>query len=117
MWRKNEQKFPKSLSRLRESPDYELCRISEQRPGVLEELAAERKKLLEKERWKRKPAASPRRSRNFPGRHRTGFCSARWFNDSVFSRPVGTCHERAFPPSLVKGWAILRKSLRALSFF
>jgi chaperonin cofactor prefoldin len=38
-----------SLNQLRESPDYELCRISEQKPGVLEELAAERKKLLEKE--------------------------------------------------------------------
>ena len=38
-----------SLNELRESPDYELCRISEQRPGVLDELAAERKKLLEKE--------------------------------------------------------------------
>ena len=38
-----------ALSRLRESPDYELCQLSEQRPGVLDELAAERKKLLEKE--------------------------------------------------------------------
>ncbi len=38
-----------SLNQLRESPDYELCRISEQKPGVLDELAAERKKLLEKE--------------------------------------------------------------------
>jgi hypothetical protein len=34
---------------LRESPEYELCRISEQKPGVLDELAAERAKLLEKE--------------------------------------------------------------------
>ena len=34
---------------LRESPDYELCQISERKPGVLDELAAERKKLLEKE--------------------------------------------------------------------
>jgi DNA polymerase III epsilon subunit-like protein len=38
-----------SLNQLRESPDYELCRISEKKPGVLDELAAERKKLLEKE--------------------------------------------------------------------
>ena len=38
-----------SLNRLRESPDYELCQLSEQRPGVLDELAAERKKLLERE--------------------------------------------------------------------
>jgi len=38
-----------SLNQLRESPDYELCQISEQKPGVLDELAAERKKLLENE--------------------------------------------------------------------
>ena len=38
-----------SLNRLRESPDYELCQLSERKPGVLEELAAERKKLLELE--------------------------------------------------------------------
>ena len=38
-----------SLNRLRESPDYELCQLSEQTPGVLDELAAERRKLLEKE--------------------------------------------------------------------
>jgi DNA polymerase-3 subunit epsilon len=38
-----------SLNQLRESPDYELCRISEQKPGVLDDLAAERKRLLEKE--------------------------------------------------------------------
>jgi hypothetical protein len=38
-----------SLNRLRESPDYELCQISEKQPGVLDELATERKKLLEKE--------------------------------------------------------------------
>ena len=38
-----------SLNRLRESPDYELCQISERKPGVLDELAAERKELLEKE--------------------------------------------------------------------
>jgi DNA polymerase-3 subunit epsilon len=38
-----------SLNRLRESPDYELCRISEQKPGVLDELAAERAAMLEKE--------------------------------------------------------------------
>ena len=38
-----------SLIRLRESPEYELCQLSERKPGVLDELAAERKKLLEKE--------------------------------------------------------------------
>ena len=38
-----------SLGSLRESPDYELCQISEQKPGVLNELTAERAKLLEKE--------------------------------------------------------------------
>ena len=38
-----------SLNRLRESPDYELCQLSEQKPGVLDELAAERAALLEKE--------------------------------------------------------------------
>lgn len=38
-----------SLNRLRESPDYELCQLSEQKPGLLDELAAERKALLEKE--------------------------------------------------------------------
>jgi len=39
-----------SLGRLRESPEYELCQISERKPGALDELAAERAKLLEKER-------------------------------------------------------------------
>ena len=38
-----------SLNRLRESPDYELCQISERKPGALDELAAERAKQLEKE--------------------------------------------------------------------
>jgi DNA polymerase III epsilon subunit-like protein len=38
-----------SLNQLRESPDYELCQISERQPGVLDELAAERAKLLEQE--------------------------------------------------------------------
>ena len=38
-----------SLNRLRESPDYELCQISEQKPGVLEELAAERAAVLAQE--------------------------------------------------------------------
>jgi DNA polymerase-3 subunit epsilon len=38
-----------SLNQLRESPDYELCQISEQTPGVLDEVAAEREKLLEME--------------------------------------------------------------------
>lgn len=38
-----------SLNRLRESPDYELRQLSERKPGVLDEQAAERRKLLEKE--------------------------------------------------------------------
>ena len=38
-----------SLNQLRESPDYELCQLSERKPGVLDELAAERAKLLENE--------------------------------------------------------------------
>ena len=38
-----------SLGQLRESPEYELWQISEKKPGVLEELAAERAKALEKE--------------------------------------------------------------------
>ena len=38
-----------SLEQLKESAEYELCGIVEQRPGVLDELAAERTKLLEKE--------------------------------------------------------------------
>ena len=38
-----------SLNRLRGSPDYELCQLSEKKPGLLDELAAERAKLLEKE--------------------------------------------------------------------
>jgi DNA polymerase-3 subunit epsilon len=39
-----------SLGQLRESPEYELWQISEKKPGVLDELAAERAKVLEKER-------------------------------------------------------------------
>jgi prefoldin subunit 5 len=39
----------KSLKQLRESPDYELCQLSEQKPGVLDELAVERTKQLESE--------------------------------------------------------------------
>ncbi|MFM2082030.1 MAG: hypothetical protein RL380_721 [Verrucomicrobiota bacterium] len=38
-----------SLKKLRESPDYELCQIAEQKPGVLDELAKERAKQLESE--------------------------------------------------------------------
>ncbi len=38
-----------SLGQLRGSPDYELCQITEKKPGVLDELAAERASLLEKE--------------------------------------------------------------------
>jgi DNA polymerase-3 subunit epsilon len=39
-----------SLGQLRESPEYELWQISEKKPGVLDDLAAERAKVLEKER-------------------------------------------------------------------
>jgi len=38
-----------SLNSLRESPDYELCQLSEKKPGLLDELVAERKRLLENE--------------------------------------------------------------------
>jgi len=38
-----------ALNRLRESPDYELCQLSERKPGVLDELAAERAMVLERE--------------------------------------------------------------------
>ena len=38
-----------SLNQLRESPDYELCQLSEKTPSLLDELAAERAKVLEKE--------------------------------------------------------------------
>jgi hypothetical protein len=32
---------------LRASPDYELCQLAEQKPGILNELAAERAKQIE----------------------------------------------------------------------
>ena len=38
-----------SLKELRASPDYELCQLAEQKPGVLDELAAKRVKQLETE--------------------------------------------------------------------
>jgi DNA polymerase-3 subunit epsilon len=38
-----------SLKGLRASPDYELCQLAEKKPGVLDELAAERTKQLELE--------------------------------------------------------------------
>jgi hypothetical protein len=38
-----------SLKQLRESPDYELCQLSGQKPDVLDELAAERTRQLETE--------------------------------------------------------------------
>jgi DNA polymerase-3 subunit epsilon len=38
-----------ALGQLRESPEYELCQISEKKAGVLDELAAERASQLEKE--------------------------------------------------------------------
>ena len=34
---------------MRESPDYELCKISERKPGILDELAKERAETLDKE--------------------------------------------------------------------
>jgi hypothetical protein len=40
-------KVTESLKKLRESPDYELCQLAEQKPGILDELAAERSKQLE----------------------------------------------------------------------
>ncbi|MSU45684.1 MAG: hypothetical protein EXS42_00790 [Lacunisphaera sp.] len=43
-------KLIESLNRLKESPDYELFQLSEQRPGVLDELAAERAEMLDQER-------------------------------------------------------------------
>jgi DNA polymerase-3 subunit epsilon len=36
-----------ALKQLRASPDYELCQLAEQKPGILDELAAERAKQLE----------------------------------------------------------------------
>jgi DNA polymerase-3 subunit epsilon len=42
-------KVAESLKELRASPDYELCQLAEQKPGVLDELAAERVKQLEVE--------------------------------------------------------------------
>jgi ABC-type phosphate transport system auxiliary subunit len=38
-----------SLKQLRASPDYELFRLAEQKPGILDELAAERARQLEAE--------------------------------------------------------------------
>jgi len=38
-----------ALQQLRESPDYELCQLAEKKPGMLDELAAERAKQLELE--------------------------------------------------------------------
>ncbi|MGA3283406.1 MAG: exonuclease domain-containing protein [Verrucomicrobiota bacterium] len=38
-----------SLNQLRESPDYELCQLSGQKVGVLDDLASERAKLLDQE--------------------------------------------------------------------
>lgn len=39
----------KALQELRESSDYELCQFAEKKPGMLDELAAERAKQLELE--------------------------------------------------------------------
>ena len=41
-----------SLKELRASPDYELCQLAEKKPGMLDELAAERAKQLELENAK-----------------------------------------------------------------
>ncbi len=38
-----------SLKELRESPDFELCQLAEQKPGILDELATERVKQLQVE--------------------------------------------------------------------
>ena len=38
-----------SLNQLRESPDYELCQLSGQKAGVLDDLASERATLLDQE--------------------------------------------------------------------
>ena len=38
-----------ALKQLRASPDYELCQLAEQKPGILDELAAERARQLEVE--------------------------------------------------------------------
>jgi len=38
-----------SLKELRASPDYELCQLAEQKPGILDELAAEQARQLEVE--------------------------------------------------------------------
>ena len=38
-----------SLNRLRESPDFELCELSAKKPGLLDELAVERTRLLDQE--------------------------------------------------------------------
>lgn len=38
-----------SLNQLRESPDYELCQLSGQKAGLLDELASERATLLDQE--------------------------------------------------------------------
>jgi len=38
-----------SLNQLRESPDYELCQLSGQKAGVLDDLASERARLLDQE--------------------------------------------------------------------
>ena len=49
-----------ALNRLRESPDYELCQLSEKKPGMLDELAAERARLLTRESAElEKQAAKP----------------------------------------------------------
>jgi hypothetical protein len=47
--RGREKFWSKSKNQLRVSPDYELCRISERKPGVLDELTIERAKLLDRE--------------------------------------------------------------------
>jgi DNA-binding transcriptional MerR regulator len=38
-----------SLNQLRESPDYELCQLSGQKSGVLDDLASERARRLDQE--------------------------------------------------------------------
>jgi len=63
-----------ALGQLRESPEFELCQISEKKPGVLDELAAERATLLEKESAELEKQAQQlaRKSRSWPERRQAG---------------------------------------------
>ena len=69
-----------SWNRLRESPDYELCQFSEQKSGMLDELAAERKKLLEKESGELEKQANQlaEEIKELSGQENTGISYARF---------------------------------------